>query len=278
MGWEFVNVVAGAAQNMTWAQVEMMPLSGTTDPDPVPSAYDPSRSIHVTVKPTRLNYCPNPSFEVSTAGWYGVGDTPTLTQDSTVFFPLGGEWDGQALGINYYSCRVNVPGGTGAGGIAISIPDLNTGYYYTASAQVMPGAGLQDLSLTAASSASAPVNTSTEGAALSTTTWYEPVVTFQAPASTVTLTLQGIPQGSGAFEFWVDLVLVEVGDIAGSYFDGDFSNPDYQWEAGQTVGLSRSYYYENYAIQQATIVDIMNEHIPLGITYSLPLYGVPPSQ
>ena len=46
LGWEFVNVAAGAAQNMTWAQVELMPLAGVYDDTPLsptPSPYDPSR-------------------------------------------------------------------------------------------------------------------------------------------------------------------------------------------------------------------------------------------
>jgi hypothetical protein len=81
-GFEFVSVPAGAAQNIIRATVENSPLAGATDVSPVPRAYDPPRALHTIVHPSRLNYCPNPSFEVSTADWSAVG-TGTLSQVAT---------------------------------------------------------------------------------------------------------------------------------------------------------------------------------------------------
>lgn len=77
VGFYLTEVLAGYEQVVTDVQVAIEP-AGTTSP----AAYSPPRALDTIVKPTRLNFCPNPSFETSTSGWTGVA-TGTVAQDST---------------------------------------------------------------------------------------------------------------------------------------------------------------------------------------------------
>jgi hypothetical protein len=79
VGFYFTGVTASQEQNLTDVEVALAPLTGST---PVPAAFTPPRQIATIIKPTRLNFCPNPSFEVSTAGWTATG-SGVLSQDST---------------------------------------------------------------------------------------------------------------------------------------------------------------------------------------------------
>jgi hypothetical protein len=278
VGFEFANVAAGAAQNITSVQVEMEPLPGTDGLDdvPVPSTYDFPRAIHTIVKPSRLNYCPNPSIEAATTGWTANGFAgTTVSQDATSAFTIGGFYDGQPLTTNNSSLKTTMSGG--AGGCQITLTNLIAGDPYIASAYVKPGQGLADLIIACSGDVSASIAT---GHDLVQGTWQRIFVIFNASASTVTLTINSVLATDVSYptSFWTDCVLVEAGEILGSYFDGDFSNPDYLWETNGTPGLSRSYYYEAFKNNQATVLDILNRHTPLGLSWVTPLYAVPPTQ
>lgn len=275
LGFEFVSVAAGAAQNITNSQVEMSPLAGTSglDSTPAPSAYDTPRAIHTIVKPTRLNFVPNPSFEISTAGWSTFGST--LSRDATKSFGIIGAFDGTEFTSGTASGKVAVASGTG--GISISISNLIQGDTYTFSAYVQPGAGVDDILVNGSGGQSA----SFAGAGdLNISTWYRPSMQFIATASTVTIFIQGVPAGdvSYPFNFWVDAVLCEAGELVGSYFDGDFEDNEYGWETGGTPGLTRSYYYQSLVVGQSVVNDILTRHTPLGITAADPEYFVPYTQ
>lgn len=279
-GYEFVNVPAGAGANITNHQAEMSPLAGSTglDVTPAPSNYDTARAIHTIVKPTRLNFCPNPSFEVSTANWSAVGSA-TISQDGTVSFGNIGEWDGHIFSAGNKSGKASVASGTG--GMSISVSNLIAGDTYIFSAYVKPGAGINDIQLTGSGAQSASVNTTLNGLGnLDTTNWYRPFMIFTATASTVNLFIQAVPGSAPAYPltFNVDAVLVEAGEILGTYFDGDFESPEYGWETGGTAGLTRSYYYLALEVGQAVVDDILERHTPLGITAAAPLYFTPYTQ
>src|SRR5581483_6478836 len=253
------------------------PLAGTgsLDQTPAPSPYDPPRTVHTTVKGTRINYAQNPAFQ-GTGIWSGAGNG-TLTYDPQVTYPLGGAFDGQPLTTFTRSGKVTVPAGNG--GAAQQLAGLFTGDTYTASIYVRPGAGIADFQLTAGSGVSASI-ANASGADLTAGTWYRVFVIFRAPAPGATLAVTAIPAAGAQYPvaFWCGPCLVEAGDILGSYFDGSFSNPDYMWENGSVPGLGRSYYYEDYTIQQAVITDILSRHTPLSITWAPPLYATLPAQ
>src|ERR1700744_5477319 len=63
LGFELSAIAAGVQQNITGVQAELMPLAGAAglDQPPSPSTYDLPRSVKVLVRPTRLNYAPNPN-------------------------------------------------------------------------------------------------------------------------------------------------------------------------------------------------------------------------
>lgn len=277
VGMQYASVAAATAQNLTCVQLEQMPLAGTgsTDQTPAPSTYDPPRTLHLTVKPTRLNFTQNPAFQAAGI-WSGAGNG-TLTYDPQVIYPLGGAYDGQPLTNLVQSGKVTIASGNG--GTTQQLGGLFTGDTYIASVYVRPGPGIADFQVTAGSGTSASI-ANPGGTGLTPGTWYRTFVIFKAPAPVATLTITALP-GAGAqypAVFWCGPCLTESGDILGSYFDGSFSNPDYMWETGSTPGLGRSYYYEDSVIQQPVITGIMSRHTPLGLTWAPPLYATLPSQ
>ena len=107
--------------------------------------------------------------------------------------------------------------------------------------------------------------------------WFRPYFTFTAAASSETLLISS-DTGSDVVlptEFWVDSVLVEVGEALGTYFDGNYG-PDYFWES--TQNLSRSYYYEQFPVRQQAVLNTLEAHVPLGISFSTPQYDTPYTQ
>jgi len=280
-GFEFAAVPAGAAQNTTQVQVSLAPLAsndsydGTTNASPpAPYAYDAPRTIHTIIKPTRLNYFANPSFEVSTAGW-ATGPGTVLTQDETNSFGVIGEWDGIVFTAGSASGKCVIS--SGGGSITANLTNLLPGEIYTASAYInIQLANIADIQMTAAGNFSNSLYTGSDLAS----GWYRQSVTFTATASTVPVTIATIPGADVTYPyiFWVDACLCEPGEILGTYFDGSFGNSDYGWETGGTPGLARSYYYEDLLVKQGTVLDILQSHIPVGLSYAAPLYFTCPSQ
>lgn len=275
VGFEYASVGAGVAQNLTCVQLEQMPLAGTASVDatPAPTGYDPSRTLHTIVKPARLNFAQNPAFQ-GAGTWTGSGNG-SLSYDPQVTYPLGGAYDGQVLTTYTQSGLATV--GNGYGGVTQQLAGLFTGDTYIASIYVLPGTGILDFQLTAGNGVSAPVAT---GSDLPAGQWLRLYVIFAAPAPVATLTVTAITDPAAEFPvtFHCGPCLAEAGDTLGSYFDGSFSNPDYMWETGSAAGTGRSYYYEDFTIQQAVILDILSRHTPLGITWAPPLYATLPTQ
>lgn len=284
VGYDFKAVPAGIQQNLTNAQVEMVPV--TPGATPAPTTYAPPRQITARIKPTRLNFCTNPSFEVSTAGWYAIG-AAGLAQDTSR----------AVAGTHSMKVTVNASGD----GCAIAIPDLILGDTYIVSASVQGGPGLLDVSMSCSggSSSSAQQGIPYGGDAIlgvgygqgpyggmgSSTTdmptgqWFLPNCVFTAQQSTVLLTFQSISGSDVAYptQFWVDAVLVEAGETLGAYFDGSLGT-DYSWETGGTAGLTRSYYYDRLEVAQGAVQTVLAQHTPLGISAAPPSYSVPYTQ
>lgn len=68
------------------------------------------------------------------------------------------------------------------------------------------------------------------------------------------------------FSFWVDSILVEKGSQVFSYFDGNFSSPDYQFEKQSTNSDNRSYYYKDFTNKLSRVNRIIPQVAPLGTT------------
>lgn len=135
VGFYFTGVPNNVEQNITQVQVGLAPLGSLT-----PVAFTPPRELTEIIKPTRLNWCTNPSFEVSTAGWSGVG-TGTVAQDSTNV--PAAEYDTlQMLGnLNgfYANTGITSDGSTGFGGFGGS---GSSGLSYSAQQLALAGFGI----------------------------------------------------------------------------------------------------------------------------------------
>jgi hypothetical protein len=77
--------------------------------------------------------------------------------------------------------------------------------------------------------------------------------------------------------FFVDAVMVQNGEDLQPYFDGSFGE-DALWESNGTPGLARSYYYPQLVAKRHIVTEVLQQHIPLGISYATPVYAVPPTQ
>ena len=77
--------------------------------------------------------------------------------------------------------------------------------------------------------------------------------------------------------FFVDAVMVQNGEDLQPYFDGSFGE-DALWETNGTPGLTRSYYYPQLIAKRHIVTEVLQQHVPFGISYATPVYSVPPSQ
>jgi concanavalin A-like lectin/glucanase superfamily protein len=291
-GYQAASLGAGQIANITQLQAELMPYQYGTAP--TPSTYDTPRAIHTIIKPTRMNYCTNPSGAISTAGWYLLGSATTLAQSSANSSAVSGALDSYCI-----SCQIIST--SGVDGLGISIGDLILGDTYTVSAWVMtPSAGFLDVTAicsggeaqsfqqgtaygTGQTFNSGPyggVNVETD---MADNVWYNPTFSFVAEYSTVQLLFQPVIDTatfSSPVTLNVDAVMVEPVDLAnvGTYFDGGFGSPDYMWETGGTAGLARSYYYLRHNAAVAAIPVVIADATPQGLSAATPLLATPPTQ
>ena len=176
-------------------------------------------------------------------------------------------------------------------GVEIPVPDLIVGDTYTVSFLLQSGADIA--SITAECGDAVPgiegsgsvTVTGAGGANLETGVWFTPSFSFVATSSTTSLLLKiagtGAEGATYPLDFWLNAFLIEEGETVGSYFDGSFGSADYQdyqWEAGGTAGLARSYYYEQFQVKQFTVEQILQQHIPLGLYAPDPVYLTPYTQ
>jgi hypothetical protein len=284
MGLEYTAVAPGVAQNLTACQVEMIPLAGTLGMDytPSPAVFDSPRALHLIVKPARLNYSVNPNFAAGLTGWSAFGSA-VITQDGTQQYGVFGGWDGVAYTGGAFSMHVSAV--SQSSGVSITVPDLIAGDTYTASVYVLPSASMVDLRLLIGNESGGvtgadgvtPLLTLFPGS-YPVAGWVRAQVTFTASASTVALAIAPILTAAGTYPVAFNLAanLIEAGEVAGVYFDGSLGNPDYMWEG--TPGLSRSYFYPNYAAGQQVVNEVLASHTPMSISAATAVYLTPPTQ
>jgi hypothetical protein len=282
-GFTFKSMLNNGQQITSDVQWERAPV--VPGASPAPTTWQPPRQISATIKPSRLNFCPNPSMEVSAAGWTAIGSA-TLSQDSSITMVQG-----------THGLKVAIHASTD--GAYIMIPDLIVGDTYAVSAYVQGGAGLEDVTMACSGSSVSSANlgipyggdlthgygqgpyggVEATGADMPTGQWFRPFTSFVARASTVCLSFQIIAGTDISYPtaFWVDAVLVETGDLLKDYFDGGFGT-DYSWEGGGTAGLTRSYYYQRQNVSAGAVSTALATHTPLGISAASPVYSQPYTQ
>lgn len=270
------------AVNVANVQVEKQTQQG-------PTSYQLPRALNTIVKPTRMNYVTNPSFENNTTGWTAISSSG-LSQVPGGF-----------SGSNSMQVSVSAAGG----GAYTVVEDLILGDTYIASVYVAAvstninditlGVGaLQDTEVVSTYASSVEFFTpygsgeygagpyggeNNPGVAITPGEFvYRPYIVFQATQSSVILSLQPVAITGAAYPliFDVDAVMVEPGEIINPYADG--STEDWEWELGGTPGNSRSYYYERYDVGVNTVQSVLSQHIPLGISAYPPQWAVPATQ
>jgi len=286
VGFTLKSMTNNMQQCLADVQFERMPV--VPGSNPAPTAYQLPRAVSATIKPSRLNFCPNPSIETSTSGWTAIGGA-TLSQDASTF----------VAGTGSHSLKVVINSSTD--GAYLVIPDLIVGDTYIVSASVQGGPGLEDVTMSMGGSSVSSANQGVPyggnaildigygqgpyggiqatGSDMPTGQWFMPSTTFTAQQSTVVLSFQPIVGSDIAYpaNFWLDALLVEAGETLAAYFDGA-SGTDYSWETGGTAGLTRSYYYQRQQVATGAVTTALAEHAPLGITATTPVFSQPYSQ
>lgn len=288
IGWDFQSAVTNNYAQLTRAYTGIAPLVGGSSPP----AFDNPRTIHSIIIADRINFVNNPSFEVSTFYWSPVGSS-TLAQDSSVTLGEIGVYDEDILTGGAHSCNVTL--NANFDGASIVIPDLLPGFNYTASVYVKAGLGLSDIvmdigGVSASIQSSGGTGYDFDGYGngpyggfdpitdVSTATWYRIWCTFTASGDSETLQITSSPAVDISYpaHIWIDAVLVEQGEILQPYFDGS-TGINYTWDTVQdSAGLSRSYYYKQMSVRQQAVNNVLQRHTPLGISYTPPMYSVPP--
>lgn len=292
VGFQFASVPGSGTQTITDVMTQLLPMT-TGFTQPAPDSFTPPRQLQVIVKPDRLNYCINPSFETSVADWTAAG-TATLATDSTKSAGDIIEYDDVQYTAGTKSMKITL--NASGDGAQISVPDLIEGDTYIASAYVQAGAGIANITIACGNGAGSasnvpgiPYGISGEygdvpyggvvegGSDLETSTWFRPNCIFTAASSTETLSVIFEPGTDISYpaEIWVDAVLIEVGEVLSYYFDGNFGT-NFFWEAAQN--LSRSYYYDQFTVRSNAVINVLNKHTPLGISYATPIYSEPYTQ
>jgi len=292
-GWLFSSVPNSGTVNLARVQAEVLPvLTGYSAESP--SNFDTPRAIHPIIKPNRLNFCTNPSIEVNTTGWSAVGSA-AIARDATVSVGQIIEYDDQPRTPGVASLKVTV--NANGDGAQITIPDLLTELTYIASVYVQAGPGLENILMTIGDGVTSVLATGGTGyggpppydvgpygginpaSDIATATWFRINCIFTATADSEILQVTSAAALDVAYptHIWIDAVMVEAGELLSFYFDGNFG-PNYYWETGGAVQLSRSYFYDQANVKKQAVNNILARHTPLGILSNAPQYAVPYTQ
>jgi hypothetical protein len=197
---------------------------------------------------------------------------------------------------------LQVTGMTANFGVYTSVSGLVAGETYTVSGYVWPNASpgvnanLRDIQvvLNPAVSGSALVNSGTgtsipagttppttqalqswvqvNGVDTTTPEWYRPSLTFVAPESNVNIGFWGIPVTGSSFSsgtFTLDDVMVNPGNLI-AYGDG--YSTGWNWQTAGLPGGVPSYYYQRMNVASQAIIQVLQQHVPLGQYAYQPLY------
>jgi hypothetical protein len=148
LGWQWASAANNSTHILTDVQTEIMPINGYSAV--TPRGYQKARQLQVIVKPDRLNYVTNPSFETSTANWSG-GAGLVLGLSNNVPDLLDSIYQNINFGAGYNSMSVTVANAGVSGNVQISVPKLIPGRTYMTSLWVQAdGACMGDCLVTMA--------------------------------------------------------------------------------------------------------------------------------
>jgi hypothetical protein len=257
---------SGARRNQYFKKwmVEKAPVA-----DAMPTGrYRKAREIEVRLTADRINYYPNPSFEVDVADHVAnanttIARTTAAAHSGTAALRITATAGGDASARTAAESIPVVAGWPMSAGFALRA--ATTGRTVQAWFQFYDSAG-------------GSLTTSQVISVVSVQNAWIPVMLNNviAPEGAETASLNWKIVGAGAGESHdVDSVIVERERVAGTYFDGSFS-ADTIWEKGGTPGKCRSHLYKNRAARAAAIQRVLEDNVPLGIGIARPVFGVLP--
>lgn len=103
--------------------------------------------------------------------------------------------------------------------------------------------------------------------------WYRPSLTFTATESTVNIGAWAIPATGVGFtsgKFDIMQAMVVPGDNVLPYGDGYTTG--WNWQTAGIPGNSPSYYYQRMNVASQAIIQVLQQHVPLGQYAYQPLY------
>lgn len=307
VGFRWANVSAGGSEILTDVQLEYARTAAYSTAL-TPGAYQHPRQLQVIIKPSRLNYIYNPGFWLSTQYWSPIPGSSTLTYGlDTSQYPTNlATYDNLEFGAAQQSMKVTLNSVSDTG-VQTQVTNLIPGDDYIVSFYVMPTTAFSDITGQLVPGVT-PIYGQQDIAGLALTQyeyggggitgygsgpyggvpasntplvqqWYRVWWAFTATADTVNLQIvpSTVTPTTYPVSFWIAAVMLEPGDILGSYFDGN-SGADAIWEAGSQQGIGRSFYYNQLAYGQGIVNSILEANTPLGISAATPLYGVMPTQ
>lgn len=283
VGARVKGMQAGDTVLMDAVQAEVAQQYPTTTPTP----YSPARSLNVSVRPDRLNYCDNPAFDVSTSGWAAQADATGTVAVSRV--ADAGSTFGGNLGRFTVSAALAVGGALAyfGGGVDTSqyaAPGLGTQWSARIRLRkVGTGTGLTvtgglytypiDVNLPYYQMSSGNVTLPDDNS------FVELVVTGTQPISSLsgklTMALRSTRVVAAGEGIDIDAALIERTHSPGTIFTGS-SGANYLWEQGATPGLARSYYYADRANRTYLLKQVLAENVPLGVVPAVPVFATLP--
>lgn len=254
-----------------------------------PSTYVDPQQITISLQADRVNYAMNSGFPVNTAGWAqaagNVSGSPspiTVSWDGTVGFnSLGslkahlaaptGTWTTTPDGLIGPSSQLVSTATT----VTPIIQGLKVGHTYNFSAYIKQGPKCPDVQMHIIDSnynglyftRLSTIKNSDPSASVNG--WTRIYANFTIPPDggpdyRLWFTVTGPDVVALApFDFWVDSILVEETNKPGSYFDGSFASPEYQYEKQSTSEFNRSYYYKDFTNKLARVKAIVPQYAPL---------------
>lgn len=275
-GVKFAQMPKNEQHRIDSTQIEVSNFTATG-----PTEYQNARGLNVHVKPSRLNWFPNPWF--ADANSDGVADQGIAYE----YLPAG---QPSPTGSRLSSSQQQYITSTSIG------PGVRYGARFTV--PVAPDAGIWTVSVDYAFNG-APAGT-TAGmivtprlAGSSLPEYQQPAVVGPDQSGRLTVTLPdatfdafyvylylfngGAATVTDQISLSFSKPLVEMSPEPGEYFDGSFG-VDYLWEQGKAEGSGTSFWYPKRIERSYLIQQLLAENCPLGVLPGTPDFGVLPTQ
>lgn len=255
IGGRFLSVPDNGRQYVKKVMLEPLSPGSTT-----PTSYSGARQVQATIRPDRLNFVVNPSFETNNSSW-SLSPIGFTAATSLATSAVQAKFGSQSGLVTWPTASSPVSA------VSTNIQGLVVGRTYTASAWVFVPSGSPNVRIDIFATKQGQTTTEKDR-------WVRISVKFTATQVNHSILIVAGASTTGQ-QVYIDGVMCEAGEFVKDYFDGSFG-PDYLWETGGTAHAARSYFYKNRAERYAMVKKILEQNVPLGITVADPKFAVLP--